>query len=410
MTKIKDVLTFEFLVIIKRKRFLFITLFLVLVGIGLNVATVKYLAPESTAPTGERVRAAYSDSAEAEYGELLAQYFPEVAWIRYNNAQFAEAQSSVEAKKLAYAVRFSDGLAYDLFTNEPPGESVARLNEMVKDVYLKKALEAEGVAAQTAEEIMSATVAPNIVLLGNGENGEDFNVAGYYLMLIILTGCFMQVILYGKYIATSVVNEKASRTIEILFTCAKPTDIIFGKVFGVGLAVLAQAGIIAASFYLTAVILGSPVASVFASGDLQLPGAVTYIYIFIFFIMAFFSYSFLFAGFGAMSKEQQDVNIITVIPSLLCAVGFYIAIFGVVFSMHGLGGSLMKICAFTPFLSPLIMIARVCLTSVPFYEVLAAILVDVAALILVGVVSAKIYRKFIMTYSQKFSLRSLFGR
>ena len=410
MKKIKDVLSFEFLVIVKSKSFLFTTILLVIIGIVINGAMARYMSPQPTPQTGEKSRAAFIDAADAYDETLLALYFPEIVWVRYDYAQYDEALNLVATRELLYAVRFTGGLAYDFITNEPSGETINQLNEMVKSIYQKKLLAAAGLTERTAEEILTVEVAPQIIFAADRENSEDFNIAGYYLMLAVLTGCFLQVILYGKYIATSVVNEKASRTIEILFTCAKPTEIIFGKVFGVGLAVLAQAGLVAASFYLTALFLKSPAIARLASGEASLISMVTYLYVFIFFMLAYFSYSFLFAGFGAISKEPQDVNIITVVPSLLCGIGFYTAIFGVVFAMNGMGGNVLQICSFTPFISPLIMIARVCLTSIPFYELLLAIIIDLATLIFAGIVSARIYRKYIMMYGQRFSLRALFSR
>jgi ABC-2 type transport system permease protein len=335
--------------------------------------------------------------------------------VLYNESQYDELVEKVANGWFLFGVRFTDGLAYDLLTIHSPGSDVYQLNDMIKGVYLEKALLAEGFSAEKTEGLILAAAMPNFIILGDlgdAENGANHNATGYALALAALMGCFMPLVIYGKYIATSVVNEKSSKTVEILFTCAKPTDIIFGKVFGVGVAVLTQAAIVVASFCVSAAILNNPIMTVVFSGSAQAPVAISvFVYVFLFFVLAFFSYSFLFAGFGAMSKDPQDTNNVIIIPTLLSIAGFYVSLFFSIQNLAGgIGEHIMKIGSFVPFLSPMIMTSRVCIAHVPFYETLAAIIVDIATLVFAGVISSKIYQKFIMLYGQKFSLRSLFSK
>lgn len=39
------------------------------------------------------------------------------------------------------------------------------------------------------------------------------------------------IMLYGQLVATNVASEKSSRAMEVLITSAKPTSMMFGKVF-----------------------------------------------------------------------------------------------------------------------------------------------------------------------------------
>ncbi len=51
---------------------------------------------------------------------------------------------------------------------------------------------------------------------------------------------FMMIILYGTWIAQSVVEEKASRVMEVILNAATPFQLLTGKVLGVGAVALTQ--------------------------------------------------------------------------------------------------------------------------------------------------------------------------
>ena len=307
MKKIKAVFSFEYLLILKSKSFLFVTVFLVLLCLAVNIipgliASLK--TSETEIGDDDSVYAAYIDAAHGYDQEVLLRYYPEVTWIEYDDSQYNELINKVEEKSLLFGLRFNRDLSYDLIVLNPPGVNIYQLNDMVKNVYLEKALMAEGWGTQKTEEILAVTAEPNIIILGEDENAENFKNAGYLLMIALLTAIFIPLVMYGKYIAISVVNEKTSRTVEILFTCAKPTDIIFGKVFGVGMAVLTQAAIVVMTFYLSAAVFNNPIKYLMYTGAAHISFAIAdYIYIFIFFLLAYFAYFFLYAGFGSISKE-----------------------------------------------------------------------------------------------------------
>ena len=51
---------------------------------------------------------------------------------------------------------------------------------------------------------------------------------------------FMMIILYGTWIAMSVVEEKSSRVMEVILNAATPFQLLTGKVLGVGAVALTQ--------------------------------------------------------------------------------------------------------------------------------------------------------------------------
>ena len=76
-------------------------------------------------------------------------------------------------------------------------------------------------------------------------------------------------------------------------------------------------------------------------------------------------------------------------------IAFFIIAFVVVMtSMSGgsVDNALMQVCSYIPFTSPMAMFTRICMSTVPFYEVAASIGILIASTVGIGVLSAKIYR------------------
>ena len=72
----------------------------------------------------------------------------------------------------------------------------------------------------------------------------------------------------------------------------------------------------------------------------------------------------------------------------------------VMFSMIGgtLDSPLMIICSYIPFTAPMAMFARVCMSTVAWYELAASIAILIGSTVGIGFLSAKIYRMGVLLY------------
>ncbi|MBR6599060.1 MAG: ABC transporter permease, partial [Oscillospiraceae bacterium] len=59
---------------------------------------------------------------------------------------------------------------------------------------------------------------------------------------------------------------------------------------------------------------------------------------------------------------------------------------------------LMKVCSFIPFTSPMVMFARIAMSTVPVTEIAVSIAVLVVSVFVIGVFSARIYRVGVLMY------------
>ena len=133
---------------------------------------------------------------------------------------------------------------------------------------------------------------------------------------------YMTVLFYGLFMMRGVIEEKQSRIVEIVVSSVKPTEMMLGKLIGIGLVGLTQIGI-----WVTSVALLSTVGiSVFAARGVSLPHIPLslLVYFVIFFVLGYFLYATLYAIVGATVGSEEEaqqaqfpVTIIIVIPMMI---------------------------------------------------------------------------------------------
>ena len=207
---------------------------------------------------------------------------------------------------------------------------------------------------------------------------------------------YMVILLYGQMVATNVATEKSSRAMEVLITSAKPTSMMFGKVIASCLAgfiqIVAVFGSAILFYNLNKSYWGdNPIVdSVF-----NIPPELL-VYMLVFFVLGFLIYAFLFGAVGSTASRLEDINT-SVMPLTML---FIIAFVVVMFSMGSgdIDNTLMVVCSYIPFTSPMSMFTRIAMSTVPWYEIAISIAILIGSTVGVGVLSAKIYRVGVLMY------------
>jgi ABC-2 type transport system permease protein len=123
----------------------------------------------------------------------------------------------------------------------------------------------------------------------------------------------------------------------------------------------------------------------------------------LFFAFGFFSFAFILAGFACTVSRMEELNNIVIIPTLLAVAAFYVAIMG---SMTP-DMAYVRVTSLVPLLSPMVMMVRLSVTTVPTWEILVACAVNIATILFSGLVCARIYRVGVMLYGNKPKLRDI---
>ena len=200
----------------------------------------------------------------------------------------------------------------------------------------------------------------------------------------------MVLLLYGQMVATNLATEKSSRAMEVLITSAKPVSMMFGKVIASCLAGLIQLvavfGAALLCFNINKSYWGD---NMIINSIFDMPLSL-FGFMLIFFVLGFFIYAFLYGAIGSTASKLEDINTSVMPITMLFIVAFFIVMFS--FASGDVDTTLMKVCSYIPFTSPMAMFTRIAMSTVPWYEIVISIAILIASVIGVGVISAKIYR------------------
>jgi ABC-2 type transport system permease protein len=271
-----------------------------------------------------------------------------------------------------------------------PGDEVARLRSALSSVAAAQRLRRRGL---DGAQIAAAFAAPRLAV--HDTDGKTVSSQSRSLVYALLLMLYMSILVYGAAVSSAIVQEKASRVTEVMMARVTPLAHMAGKLGGVGLAGLLQFAlwIVAALAILAAGdVLGS-------SAGIRLADvpAGTFVAFGVFFVLGFAFYGTLYAGLSAPASRIEDATGAGAIPGVLIVASFLAS----TVVLGNPESSLARVLSFVPPLSPMTMFTRVALGSPPWWEVLVSALALLAAIGLVLVLAARVYRVSILSYGTR---------
>jgi ABC-2 type transport system permease protein len=235
---------------------------------------------------------------------------------------------------------------------------------------------------------------------GNEKNSEGVFIASFIISLMI----YVTLMIYGQQILSAVVEEKETRIAEILFSSAKPFELMMGKLVGVGLAGLTQLAIwiISALVLVGVVSTNMSAAGVnFAVPDIT---PLTVVCFFIFFLLGFFIYATVYALIGAMVTSVQEGGQFAMLPMMFLAVGYIISISIV----RDPNSSLAFWASIAPFLAPITMPVRILAETPPLWQIGLSILLNALTIAFLVWLAARVYRIGMLMYGKRATIPEVF--
>lgn len=264
--------------------------------------------------------------------------------------------------------------------SEPPAELLDLLRRASAAIASEEALARAGL---TPPEIEAALHPPPLPVRAlepiDPRRREQAAVS-----LVGVLALYGQLFAYGYWVAAGVVEEKASRVVELLLAAVRPSQLLRGKILGIGLLGLFQLAIIAGVGLAAAVVAG---ALRFPAGALTVIGLVMAWY-----VLGYAFYAALFAVAGSIVPRQEDLQA-TMTPMTIVIIG---SLFVGIEATRNPGGTLALVASFLPPSAPLVMPSRLILGDAPVWQgALSAALLLGATVGLVPVATA-IYRRAVL--------------
>lgn len=179
---------------------------------------------------------------------------------------------------------------------------------------------------------------------------------------------FMAIVIYGGFVLSGVVEEKSSRVVEVLLSRVRPTDLLTGKVLGIGMVGLAQ----------FAVVAGSALVALRLSGNTIAPDTTpsTIVWVLFWFVLGYAFYSVLYAAAGSLVSRQEEAQSIQFPITGILLVGYFFAFTAAESpdSLAAVVGSLF------PPTAPMVMTVRIAHGGVPWWQIVLSVALMVVSI------------------------------
>lgn len=233
----------------------------------------------------------------------------------------------------------------------------------------------------------------------DGKGAAGSAAAAQVLAMLMGLAIYMVVVMYGAGVLNAVLEEKRDRIVEVIVSSVRASQLLVGKVFGIGGAGLLQMLI----WVLTVVVLvkfGPQIVGLFGVSEEKaasftaamsmfpkVPAYVTVLFL-AYFLGGFFIFATMYAMLGSIATNNQEAQQL-MFPVMIPLIGGFLMLQP---SLMNPDSAIAVAGSIIPFTSPIIMPARSVVAQVPLTHTilsLALLATTVYAMIWIG---AKIYR------------------
>ncbi|GAA4904895.1 ABC-2 type transport system permease protein [Actinomycetospora succinea] len=210
---------------------------------------------------------------------------------------------------------------------------------------------------------------------------------------------FFSIQTYGAMVAQGVVEEKASRVVEIVLSSVRPWQLLLGKVLGLGAVGLLQ----------LVVLGGAGLAVAGAAGILVTAAGLvsTLVWVVVWYLLGFALYATVFAAAGSLVSRQEDTQSVLSPVTITVLLGFVVGFNLLTYDQRG---TPITVLSLLPPFSPLFMPARIALGVAPAGQIVLALVLTIAFTAGVLALGGRIYANSVLRTGARVSLREALGR
>lgn len=423
LSRLTLIIRHEFMAIVTKKSFILMTIlipFICLACVGLPWLLTKI-------NTSEQENVAFVDKS-GRYGKALIDteefHFEDITPIGDENLKDFFTNTGHLYAIAVIPADVDSSLTINIYSDNTIRLSLKEyLAECLNDSITQARIQSYGIPE--LDKILSeskADVELNCIKWTDEGDEEEPNaaIAGIVGMILSML-TYMFVLMYGAMIMSSVTEEKTNRIVEVIVSCCRPIELMFGKIIGVGLVGLFQMAIwlVLIAIFGAGMMLSqsdmiqqsAQIANMQETQEIMTElmaglSSINFIEIFIcfalYFIGGYLLYGSLFAAFGSAADQPSDASQATTPMIMIMVFALWVGIA----CMENPDGNLAWWCSIIPFTSPIVMMVRLPY-DVPVWEIIVSIVILLATAVATTAMSAKIYRTGILLYGKKLSWKTM---
>jgi ABC-2 type transport system permease protein len=415
MRKILLIIKREYLTRVRTKGFIIGTVIVPLIGIGSILLVVFLLGHTNT----QSLRIAIVDNS----GELAP------AIVRGLDGKLADGQPQFTVEEIVSHPASPDALQQDLrarinsekldaylwipqdldqsfelhMRNPDNFGLINPLSRSVDQAVISSRFEHRGVHLDDLQTILKGT---DMKLLKVSEAGESVEKGqGIAIAIALVVLLYTSLLMYGIITMRSVIEEKTTRTMEVLISSVRPFELLAGKILGVAAVAFTQFAIWMTSTALLfsfGILASLGMTRNSALAGVHVPVSLV-IYAGIFFVGGYFMYASMFAAIGSACSNEQDaqqLQWLAMAPLVFCMITY-----GVI--LNDPVSRTAVILSEIPFFAPVLMVLRISLQTPPAWQIALSLTLLALTTVAVMYASAKIYRVGVLMYGKRPSLVEL---
>ncbi len=284
--------------------------------------------------------------------------------------------------------------AYDLFVRGKLDDRVEdEIRAGVREAIVTARVRASGLDRDFVEALTRVDRVKSTTVTAAGERAtsEIFNVllpAGFMILLLV------SVLTSGQYLLTTTVEEKSNRVVEVLLAAVSPMELMTGKILGQ----------MAVGSLILALYAGLGVATLVSFAMLGLLDVTLLPFLFLFFVLAYFTIASLMAAIGSAVNEMREAQ------TLMTPVMLLIMIPWVLWMpiTRDPNSTFATVTSFIPPLGNFVMLLRMTSTAPPpLWQAWLSILVGAAGAYAALWFAAKVFRIGLLMYGKPPTLGTL---
>jgi ABC-2 type transport system permease protein len=265
---------------------------------------------------------------------------------------------------------------------------------LASNLGVLKAYEIAGLTSTQVEQLAHARPVAVDNLQAKRSKGavQSTSTVGIILLFLMLTQ-------YNTWILMGVMQEKASRVVEVLLATVRPIQLLGGKVLGIGLVAMGQAALIVGFALAVAAAVGSDL--LHGTAPLVLLAELLWL------VLGYAFYCWVYAAAGSMAERQDQVQTLVLPLSLPIILGYVLAL---TTASTGHASVFFEVLAYLPPTAPFAMPVLVGLAQVQWWQFVASVIISLAGTAGMAWVASGIYRRAVLRSGQRVRLRDLVPR
>jgi ABC-2 type transport system permease protein len=279
--------------------------------------------------------------------------------------------------------------------------SQERLGSIANRAIQRQRLAARGFSPSVVDTLTREVPVESVQLSRSG--GRKKGSEGNFIMGFIFAGLLIiPSFIYGLETMRGIVQEKSERIVEVLLSSMSPRQLLTGKIIGVAAVGLTQVGV----WLVMIAAVGLFGAANAADAGLDVSAflrPMVFIYFPLFFILGYLTFVCIYAIAGAACNTDKEAQQLVAPIQMIMMLPWFV-MFAIITNPDS---KLSVILSLAPVYGPITMFVRTLVSEPPIWHVLLSIIISIVTIVVFFYCTAKIFRVGILSYGKRPTLPEL---